>query len=329
MLRWWFSALVLCLLACACTDLKTLRKSDPIQPVRDYERLLVGDFRADYIGNDNCLAKCHAHDRIARDFKHSIHSEQVAADTGLPLVNCESCHGPGSEAVKNAEAAGKCDTSHLIDLKSLPPQAQALVCLKCHSAASTPNLTFWNASLHANSDVSCFDCHKLHQGPAQKASRQEVNDLCLGCHSQIRSRLYQNSHHPIRENKVVCIDCHNPHGSRQEHLLNGTTVRETCSRCHMDKQGPFVFEHADVTETCTNCHRPHGSPNRKLLNQAQPFLCMQCHPGHLSEDAHSARGALSSDSMKQLFYNRCTDCHSAIHGTDIPSSHGRGTFISR
>ncbi|WP_246140215.1 DmsE family decaheme c-type cytochrome [Geothermobacter ehrlichii] len=313
----------------ACIDLKSLRRSDPIQPIRDYERLMVGDLNADYIGNDNCLAKCHVHDQIARDFAHSIHSEQIAADTGLPLVNCESCHGPGSLAVKNAEKTGKCDTGHLLPIEKFPAQAQSMICLKCHSAASTPSLTFWNASPHASSDVSCFDCHRLHRGPAQKASREEVAELCYGCHQDIRSRFSQTSHHPVPEQKVACIDCHDPHGSLQEHLLKGSTVRETCSRCHMDKQGPFVYEHADVTETCTNCHRPHGSPNDPLLNQAQPFLCLQCHPGHLGQDFHSNGGALSSTSMKQLFYNRCTDCHSAIHGTDIPSPHGRGTFITR
>ncbi len=33
--------------------------------------------------------------------------------------------------------------------------------------------------------------------------------------------------------------------------------------------------------------------------------------------------------MKQTFYTRCTDCHSSIHGTDVPSVHGRGTFVGR
>ena len=87
----------------------------------------------------------------------------------------------------------------------------------------------------------------------------------------------------------------------------------------MEKQGPFAFEHADVTENCANCHTPHGSVNRHLLNAAMPFLCLQCHTGHL---------ASTTPGVKQLFTNRCTDCHSQIHGTDTPSSGstGRGTM---
>lgn len=322
-------SLVLAVMAVACADVDQLRRSDPIKPVKEYDRLMVGDLMADFVGDENCLSSCHTHDQIRENFQQSVHGEQVAADTGLPLVNCESCHGPGSMAIEHAKEDGKCKTSSFLPLHDFPAQAQSLICLKCHSAASTPNLTHWNASTHANSDVSCFDCHQLHRGSTQKVSRQQTADLCLGCHQEIKAELTLTSHHPVLEGKVTCTDCHNPHGSLQESLLRGSTVKETCTRCHMEKQGPFVYEHADVTEKCTNCHRPHGSPNDPLLTQAQPFLCMQCHPGHLSQDATSARGTLSSQSMKELFFNRCTDCHSSIHGSDIPSSHGRGTFIAR
>lgn len=311
------------------TACDSLRESKPIMPVKEYERLMVGNFMADYVGNDNCLAKCHKHDEIKRDFEVSVHGDQISAETGLPLVNCESCHGPGSLAIEHAENNGRCDTKQFLQLREFPSQAKAQICLKCHAAASTPNLTFWHTGIHANSGVSCFDCHNLHEGPTQKVSRKDTAELCYGCHQNIKMQFSQFSHHPVPEGKVVCTDCHNPHGSSNENMLIGSTVKETCTRCHMDKQGPFVYEHADVTEKCTNCHRPHGSPVDPLLTSIQPFLCMQCHSGHLSIDDHSARGALSSDTMKQAFFNRCTDCHSAIHGTDIPSSHGRGTFIAR
>jgi len=320
---------VLCLLPAACTKTDALRASQPIAPVRDFEALLVGNLEADYIGDDNCLQNCHVHDKLNKDFKHSVHGDQISEETGLPLVNCESCHGPGSLAVEHAQENGRCDTSKLLPLHEFQAQAQAMICLKCHSAASTPNLHNWTASTHANSDVSCFDCHKLHKGPEQKVSRHEQEELCFSCHQDVRMQFAQFSHHPVPEHKMVCTDCHGPHGTGSEKALLGNTVKETCTRCHMEYQGPFIYEHADVTETCTNCHQPHGSPNNPLLQVSQPFLCLQCHAGHLSADNHSARGALDNLQMKQAFYTRCTDCHSAIHGTDVPSAHGRGTFIAR
>jgi DmsE family decaheme c-type cytochrome len=89
----------------------------------------------------------------------------------------------------------------------------------------------------------------------------------------------------------------------------------------MEKQGPFVYEHADVTENCANCHAAHGSVNNYLLNAAMPFLCLQCHTGHTASDAD--RG------IKRLFVNRCTDCHSTVHGSDIPAPARTGTGTLR
>lgn len=317
--------LSLLFLSAACSGLDSLRESRPIMPVEEYERLMVGNLMADYVGDENCLAKCHKHDQILKDFQQSIHGEQIIAETGLPLVNCESCHGPGSLAIEHADEKGKCDFETFLPLKEFPSQAQSLICLKCHSAVSTPTLTHWSSSVHANNDVSCFDCHQLHKGPTQKASRTETAELCFGCHQDIRAAFSQFSHHPVPEGKVTCIDCHDPHGTTTDFNLKGTTVKETCTRCHMEKQGPFVFEHADVTVDCTNCHQAHGSPNNPLLTVSEPFLCMQCHSGHLDRN----RPSLSTQAMKGGFYTRCTDCHSQIHGTNVPSAKGRGTFLAR
>ena len=302
-----------------------LRESKPILPIREYEKMIVGRTDANYVGTDNCVAKCHKHEKIADEFKHSVHGEQLKHDSRLPLVNCESCHGPGSLAIAdigdnvefNDANKVKCNTGTFLDIMNLPPQAQSLICLKCHSSASIPILSHWNTSPHALNDVSCFDCHKLHQGPQQKVSHEEMAELCYGCHPDVKAENALNSRHPIKEKKMPCTDCHNPHGSTQDKLLWGATPKETCTRCHMEKQGPFVFEHADVTENCANCHSPHGSVNRHLLNAAMPFLCLQCHAGHVVNN--SVVTSNPTDGIKRLFLNRCTDCHSQIHGSDMPA----------
>lgn len=226
------SLLLLCsvLALIACSEIGIRQPSQPLQAARDYERLLVGNLQADYVGDDNCLARCHAHDRIHSDFQASVHGAQVIAETGLPLVNCESCHGPGSLAIVDVETRGRCNTGELLPLHKFPAPAQSLLCLKCHGAISPPAMRDWNASPHARSDVSCFDCHQLHRGPAQKVSRRETAELCYGCHRKVSGDTKPMSRHPVLTGDVICTDCHDPHGSSRAHLLIDEISRDFCSR---------------------------------------------------------------------------------------------------
>lgn len=292
----------------------SLRESRTTWPVKEYEKIIAGRLDADYVGNAACTTKCHAHDAIARDFRLSIHGEQVAAETGLHLVNCESCHGPGSLAIANLKD-DKCDSSTFIELEKIPAGARSLICLKCHSKQSLVSITGWAGSRHAFAGVACTDCHKLHKGPAQKVSRQEIATLCNSCHQRIGSTFALPSHHPVPEGRMSCVDCHDPHGTVNDADLKTSPTREVCARCHADKTGPFVFEHADLSSDCQTCHDPHGSTNRQMTRWAQPFLCLQCHVGHNGAYQPSLSGDLAT---KRVFFGECTACHTRIHGTDLP-----------
>jgi DmsE family decaheme c-type cytochrome len=308
---------------------ESLKQAPAIMPMEEYQRLLVGRLDANYVGTNNCLAACHTHDRIRRDFEASTMGAQLSSGSGMPLVDCESCHGPGSLAVQGLKAADveaaaargetvACDYKTFIQIEGLPPTASSLMCLKCHTANATFNLHEWNAGAHAQGDVTCAACHNIHAGPDLIVNPRETKDMCFQCHADKKAEFGMRSHHPVIEDKVFCTDCHDPHGTSTHRLLREPTVRETCLKCHADKGGPFVYEHADLNEDCLNCHRPHGSPVNSLLNAQEFFLCMQCHSGHSTSGTAEGVGA---------FYTRCTDCHAMIHGSDLPSLKGRGTFV--
>lgn len=163
--------------------------------------------------------------------------------------------------------------------------------------------------------------------------RAPEQELCQECHPGEAADGLLPSHHPIREGKMSCTDCHNVHGDERGNLPGASTA-EMCYKCHGEKEGPYVYEHPPVTEDCATCHRPHGSPNDNLLVQEQPLLCLQCHPGH--HDGHrsplisldpTAEGVANAQAGIQGFYAKCTSCHSRIHGTDLPSGTRNGTFM--
>lgn len=329
--RFIFVVLIALAIGAALAGCRNLKESEPIIPITEYERLLVGRIDANYVGTDTCLSACHYHDKYRRDFEASTMGAQLSSESGMPLVDCETCHGPGSQAIvgltkARTEADRKngiqteCKYDTLIDIKSLPPGAQSLMCLKCHTANATFNLHDWNSGDHAISDVTCMDCHDIHKGADLITSPRETKDMCYKCHPESRAEFSLRSRHPVNENKIFCTDCHGPHGSINDAMLRDDLVKETCIKCHADKSGPFVYEHADLIEDCMTCHVPHGSPFNAMLKTQEFFLCMQCHSGHRTSRSGSARES------KAAFYTRCTDCHSAIHGSDLPSP-GGGTFL--
>src|SRR5512147_1190873 len=193
--KWLAAAVLAALFAAGCAALK---ESKPILPIKAYEKMIAGRLDADYVGTDACLKACHVHDTIRRYFDLSTMGAQLSRESGMPVVNCESCHGPGSLAIdpltperlaKDAKAGKKtaCDFKTFIDIKNLPAQAKSLICLKCHTANATFNLHNWNASTHNMSDVSCSDCHNIHAGHNLKVKPREMTDLCYKCHQDIKA----------------------------------------------------------------------------------------------------------------------------------------------
>jgi len=147
-----------------------------------------------------------------------------------------------------------------------------------------------------------------------KSSQEEV---CFQCHKQRRAQMQRSSHMPMREGKITCSNCHNPHGGPNPKLLLASTTNETCYTCHPERRGPFLWEHPPVMENCSNCHEPHGSPNVQLLKVRTPRLCQRCH----IEARHPTTPNITTPDVSSRFvFNRgCTNCHAQLHGTNHPS----------
>lgn len=151
----------------------------------------------------------------------------------IPSVNCEKCHGPGSEHVRLARE------------QSVPPP---------YSVGRDD----WDAE----SEIQlCGDCHRLPKNISEKELR-EYPDLLARFQpiGMLRSRCYLES-----EGELRCTTCHGPHESLHQvseerhiqnclnchtapnHTLCPVSPREDCIRCHMpameQEQGLTFHDH--------------------------------------------------------------------------------------
>jgi len=120
----------------------------------------------------------------------------------------------------------------------------------------------------------------------------------------------------VNEGLIKCTDCHNEHGGFLTKQLRSTAAQDmVCFKCHNDKAGPFVYEHAPVkTEGCVACHTPHASSNPRLLKRSQVnLLCLECHT--LTVDAGAPN--IPSFHNQSAKYQACTLCHPMVHGSNV------------
>ncbi len=277
----------------------------------------------DYVGSETCVA---CHEDQQRRFKNTIMGKVMARPhTEWESRGCESCHGPGKAHV---EAGGSKETIPVRFTKDSKntPEEQNSACLTCHTRG---NRLFWKGSPHQSRAMACVDCHQVHYGERQtplaaetrynapltdiKGVKKSQPELCLDCHQMRRAQLQRSSHMPYREGKVTCTSCHNPHGTPNPKQLIASTVNENCLTCHTERRGPFLWEHPPVMENCANCHEAHGTNNPQLLKVRMPRVCDSCHV----TSRHPTTPTLLN-SIRD-FNRGCTNCHSAIHGSNHPS----------
>lgn len=270
----------------------------------------------EYVGAETCKG-CHeqsaekfSHTKMGRLFlKHPRNAKEQAA--------CETCHGPGKAHV---DGGGKLDVPGFITFgkkDKTPVETRNATCLTCHSKGAH---LFWKGSSHESRNVACTSCHNVMDdvSPRAQLAKATIIETCGTCHIQKRAQQMRSSHMPLREGKMTCTSCHNPHGTVTPALLKESSLNDTCYSCHTEKRGPFLWPHPPVQENCANCHDPHGSNHEKMLRVAKPRLCQQCHV----ESRHPTNPfGKDAGSSKFVLSRQCAQCHTNIHGSNHPSGH--------
>jgi len=213
----------------------------------------------------------------------------------LPSGGCESCHGPMSKHLD----APRQKPALVVSQKNLTPEQGNAICTACHQSGIQLN---WQISSHAAAGNTCTNCHDIMSMEDPVLTKTTQVKVCFACHKDKRAQMNRRSRHPIKEGKVVCSDCHNPHGSAGPSQLVKHSVTETCYQCPI-------------------CHNPHGSVVTRMLKVKEPWLCQQCHSeGYHPSTLYSGNDIPDGFGFAQQVLGRsCTNCHVQVHGTNHPS----------
>jgi len=207
-----------------------------------------------------------------------------AALQAVSNVQCENCHGPGSE---HANYGG--------DVIAVAIPSNTGACSQCHDEPTHHIKTAtWSKSVHA---VTTTD-------PAGNAS-------CVGCHTGTgfiarmngATTITETSYHPID-----CYTCHEPHGvtapTTATHLIrnmssvtlaDGTQVTNAgegilCMQCHQSR-----MKASAVDTTAGSAHfGPHEGPQADMLEGVNGYTYGQ---------------TLPSSAHQWVTTNTCIDCH--------------------
>jgi DmsE family decaheme c-type cytochrome len=298
----------------------------------------------DYVGSETCKT---CHEEQFTTFSKTAHAKLSRAGWKAEKQGCESCHGPGK-----AHVEGGGDKTRIRTFEHESAKQISEACLRCHTGKEEHNN--YKRGEHWRNDVACTDCHSPHfssrladklagtprgkhdapsslipvgafsahsndLAPPKMLVRNEPQ-LCMGCHNETKAQFTEPFHHRVLEGAMKCSDCHNPHGGfEQKQTRLNTGADAACMKCHADKQGPFVFEHAPAkVEGCTICHTPHGASNAKLLKRNNVNqLCLECHSDvALKVGESAAPNTPSFHNQSTVRFQNCTTCHAKIHGSN-------------
>jgi predicted CXXCH cytochrome family protein len=134
-------------------------------------------------------------------------------------------------------------------------------------------------------------------------------------------------HWPLVDN-VGCLNCHSPHATKQQKLLQGPIVN-VCGRCHSDTvelqewsiNNPKNDRLCEPVKTgnCITCHSPHASDNVLLITQKSISvdLCGRCHEW-LTHSTHPIGEKVIDQRDKNLTVE-CLSCHRACGTGNKPN----------
>lgn len=214
-------------------------------------------------------------------------------------VNCEACHGPGSEHLEWAklpEGARDISGDMGLILKTSGTTSKQFIeaCAPCHSRRTSfgPN---------KHDDPEYYNLHRPQNiSPPLYYSDGQILDEDYEFGSFTQSKMYMND--------VKCSDCHDSHSLKFK--FEGNAL---CTQCHRAEEFDTYQHHFHKYKN------ENGTPVKNKFGGTVPVgdgaLCVNCHmPGNYYMGIdwrrdHSLRIPRPDISIKYSVPNACNDCH--------------------
>ena len=208
----------------------------------------------------------------------------------MTKADCTSCHNPhGSEqkalirsnAHKVFLSCARCHKAEGSNPQALLATGPDL-CFRCHAEKKK---ALEAKGAHPAAQQDCVVCHTPHASDDRGLGKPNERAICLGCHDDMRKTLADGiSIHPVKANKGRCSSCHEPHVTKEPHLL-ARPREELCRKCHQSHEqfahpmGKGIVDPNDGrTLSCVSCHAAHASQQPYiLLDEPSRALCLRCH----------------------------------------------------
>ena len=256
----------------------------------------------------------------------SQHKFELARNKTQICTFCHKMETYGDPVVHKPVKDGDCLPCHnphgAVNKSFLRGATMNDLCAKCHKDVMAGK-KFKHGPAAAG---ACGSCHKAHTSKLPKLLIAQGNELCFGCHSEMKSQMKKVKFvHKAVEGD--CTKCHDPHASNYTKQTTQPAV-QLCTACHQDVKKATTtakYKHSIVTQgdACLNCHTAHGGDLARLMKNEPIKVCLACHDKKIEviggEEVQSVADVLDPKMVKHgpIKDGGCGGCH-AVHGGDFP-----------
>ncbi len=190
-------------------------------------------------------------------------------------------------------------------------------CIDCHTKVSPGMVKDWQASTHAENDISCDACHGEAHSTAEDYKKAVLPDeaVCGECHEEKFEQFSQGKHNFGWTSMNALPATH----TAPDELIEGG---RGCGGCHnmgikTEEQKKDLQEkgYRYQNNSCDECHTRHTFSKKEAQN---PRACQQCHMGYdhpqwemWSSSKHGTRwfAKQSGDLPESAQAPTCQTCH--------------------